>query len=151
MDARYPGIIARVEAAIGATAGRTPGLIHRPGCIELYSNWKHWLCMFPQHAPGHKHERPIRMEPWQQQLIRRHPGAFLAGLIQSDGCRCINRVKGYEYPRYFFTNRSGDIRGLFVSACAIVGVASRPAGRYNMSVARQASVQILDRLVGPKH
>ena len=71
-------------------------------------------------------------------------------MIHSDGCRCINRVKGFEYPRYFFSNLSADIRELFIETCATVGVESRLAGPRNVSVARRSSVAILDRLVGPK-
>ena len=81
--------------------------------------------------------------------MRRYPAAFLAGLIHSDGCRCINRVNGYAYPRYFFSNASADIRGLFKMACAVVGVECRESGPY-VSVARRHSVEILDQLVGPK-
>jgi hypothetical protein len=92
----------------------------------------------------------IVLEAWQTRLVERHPGELLAGLIHSDGCRVINRVKGYEYPRYFFSNVSADIRALFVAACSLVSVESRPDGIRNISVARRSSVAILDRLVGPK-
>jgi hypothetical protein len=150
LDTKYPGIITRAKAAISDVAARVAGEIAREGCVEIYSNWKHWKCVFPQHGPGPKHERPIRLEPWQARLVARHPDEFLAGLIHSDGCRCVNRVKGHEYPRYFFTNYSADIRALFAATCGLVGVDCRPAGRRNLSVARRRSVDILDRLVGPK-
>jgi hypothetical protein len=150
LDSKYPGIIGRAKRGISDVAARTAGEIKRPGCVEIYSNWKHWLCLFPQHGPGPKHRRPITLEPWQVELVTGHPDEFLAGLVHSDGCRCINRVNGYEYPRYFFSNMSDDIRDMFVGACALVGVECRPAGRHNLSVARRSSVEILDRLVGPK-
>lgn len=150
LDAKYPGIIARAKVSISQVAARTAGEIAREGCVEIYSDWKHWICLFPQHGPGPKHRRRIKLEPWQVGLVAAHPGEFLAGLIHSDGCRCMNRVKGYEYPRYFFSNESAEIRGLFTAACALVAVGCRPAGRSNVSVARRGSVEILDRLVGPK-
>jgi hypothetical protein len=137
-------------ASISDVAARTAGSIVRPGCVEVYSDWKHWSCVFPQHGAGPKHQRRIALEPWQIQLVKRHPGPFLAGLIHSDGCRFINRVKGYSYPRYMFSNESEDIRGLFAWACSLEGVASRPAGRRNISVARREAVAVMDRLVGPK-
>jgi hypothetical protein len=59
-------------------------------------------------------------------------------------------VKGRVYPRYFFSNRSPQVRAMFVAACALVGVDCRPAGRWNISVARRDSVVLLDRLVAPK-
>jgi hypothetical protein len=62
----------------------------------------------------------------------------------------LNRVKGRAYPRYFFSNRSPQVREMFVAACALVGVDCRPAGQWNISVARRDSVVLLDRLVAPK-
>ncbi len=150
LDAKYPAIISRAEEAIDQVAARTVGRVPRPGCVELYSNWKHWICLFPQHGRGPKHLRQIALEPWQEHLVTQHLGQFLAGLIHSDGCRCVNRVKGHEYPRYFFSNLSADIRALFVAACALVRVECRPDGARNVSVARRESVAILDDLVGPK-
>jgi hypothetical protein len=150
LDAKYPVIIGRAEAAIVEVAARGVGHVARTGCFELYSNWKHWICMFPQHGPGPKHLRRITLQPWQEYLVWRHPDQFLAGLIHSDGCRCVNRVKGHEYPRYFFSNLSADIRAMFVAACTLVDVDCRPDGTRNVSVARRESVAILDRLVGRK-
>jgi hypothetical protein len=70
-----------------------------------------------------KHQRRIVLEPWQAAIaLDTHPDLFARGLIHSDGSRCVNRVRGangrpYAYTRYFFTNRSDDIRQLFVEAC----------------------------------
>ncbi len=144
-------IIARVKSAISGVAARGAGEIGRPGCVELYSNWKHWICLFPQHGAGPKHARPIRLEAWQERSILLYPGQFLAGLIHSDGCRCLNRVKGHDYPRYFFSNRSAEIRALFAWACNLVEVSCRADGPRNVSVAQRESVSILDQLVGGKH
>ena len=99
---------------------------------------------------GRKHERSIRLDGWQCSVVVASPGDFVAGLTHSDGCRVLNRVKGHVYPRYFFSNLSADIRGLFVWACTLLGVESRAAGPRNVAVSRQASVAILDRIVGPK-
>jgi hypothetical protein len=151
LDTKYPDIVARAKAAMLDVAVRRVGEVARPGCVEISSYWKHWICAFPQHGPGPKHLRRVRLKAWQDRLVEQQPGAFLAGLIHSDGCRCQNRVKGREYPRYFFSNKSADIRGLFIAACDVVGVETRPDGPRNVSVARRDSVEILDRLVGPKH
>jgi hypothetical protein len=151
MDRRYPGINARVASSVAAVGGRRVGVVHRGGWIELGSYWKHWVCLFPQHGAGPKHLRRIALDDWQQALVALYPDEFVAGLIHSDGCRCVNRVKGNAYPRYFFTNVSADIRALFTMGCQQLGVESRPAGRKNISVARRHSVELLDRYVGPKH
>src|SRR5688500_4984750 len=42
MDRRYPDLIDRCEWAIEQVACRQAGRIPRPGCYEIYSNWKHW-------------------------------------------------------------------------------------------------------------
>ena len=122
LDTKYPGILDEARTAIGVVAGRSVGSTSRPGCVEIRSDWKHWICLFPQHGPGPKHRRPIRLEPWQVRIIEAYPAAFLAGLIRSDGCRCVNRVKGHGYPRYLFSNSSAEIRAAFIWACGLVGV-----------------------------
>lgn len=120
--------------------------------------WKHWPCLFPQHGPGRKHERPIVLEPWQREIVERYPGALLKGLFHSDGCRITNwtvrQVAGqprrYEYPRYFFSNESTDIMGICSSALDQLGVAWRMARPNLLSVARREAVARLDEHVGPK-
>lgn len=126
------------------------------GCTEVYATWFHWPCLFPQHGPGRKHERPIVLEPWQAAIaLDRYPGRFLRGLIHSDGWRGTNRVRGangrpYAYPRYQFSNASSDIRALFCAACDRLGVSWRQMNRMNISVARRDSVALLNEHVGPK-
>ncbi|MFF9020769.1 helix-turn-helix domain-containing protein [Streptomyces eurythermus] len=135
----------------------------RSGCVDVKSFSKHWVCLLPQHGPGKKHERPVILEPWQQSVVDAHPWDFVRGLIHSDGCRVTNwmtRVvagerKRYEYPRYFFTNKSGDILGLYTGTLDRLGVewtqCTRDGDAYNVSVARKASVTLMDTHVGPKY
>ncbi|MHC8561358.1 hypothetical protein ACW23B_06065 [Streptomyces albidoflavus] len=64
--------------------------------------------------------------------------------------------KRYEYPRYWFTNTSDDIRELFTDTLDKVGVmwtscAPRKGVPYNISVARKPSVALMDAHVGPKY
>jgi hypothetical protein len=151
LDSKYPEIIQRGRTAITLVSDRRCGATRRPGCVEISGYWKHWRCVFPQHGQGPKHERPIVLSTWQEAIVVAEPAAFLAGMIHSDGCRSINRVKGYAYPRYFFTNLSADLRQMFIWACALVGVEARPANHRNIAVSRRASVAILDDMVGPKH
>ena len=83
-------------------------------------------------------------------IVDRHGDRFLRGLIHSDGCRVINRVAGKEYPRYFFTQVSADIRGLFCGMCQQLGIEFTLSSRRNVSIARRDSVANLDAFVGPK-
>jgi hypothetical protein len=130
---------------------RAPGRRQREGCIEVYSYWKHWSCVFPQHGPGRKHERHIRLVPWQEQIVERYPGAVLRGLLHSDGCRVLNRANGYVYPRHQFSNRSDDIRDIFCRACDLLGVDWKLSNAVTISVSTRSSVEKLDRIIGSKH
>jgi len=72
----------------------------------------------------------------QQKILDTHPGLFLRGLIHSDGCRLTNwatlpvagELKRYEYPRYFFSNKSLDILALCRAALDRLGIAYRRPG-----------------------
>ena len=78
------------------------------------------------------------------------PREFLRGLIHSDGCRVLNRVNGKDYPRYFFTQVSDDIRGLFCETCRRLGIHYTQNNWKTISIARSGSVSRLDEFVGPK-
>jgi hypothetical protein len=126
---------------------------------EVKSYSKHWHCLFPQHGPGRKHTRKIELAEWQQVIVNRYPGDFVRGLIHSDGCRGINRVRRvladgdhwYEYPRYQFSNKSKDILGLCGATLDQLGVAWRYARWDVISVAKRDAVARLDEFVGPKY
>lgn len=158
-DATYPGIVADVQHLITAVRPHCRVfLVEAPGVVVVQAHWQHWPCLFPQHGPGRKHERPIALEPWQEESVRRAPGDFLRGLLHSDGARVRNwatrRVGGdlkrYDYPRWQFSNRSEDILGLCCWALDLVGVAWRRSGPSTVSVSRRAGVARLDDLVGLK-
>jgi hypothetical protein len=157
LDAAYPEIIEEVVEAIltvrgGGTVSRYSPRDER--CVALTSYTRAWLCLFPQHGRGRKHERAIVLAPWQRSIVRAYPGRFARGLIQSDGWRGVNRVhvkgRDYEYPRYQFSSRSDDIRRLFTDALDELGVEWRPWGRFHISVARRGAVALLDEHVGAK-
>jgi hypothetical protein len=154
----YPGIMDDVETAMHSVLAVSVCRVRRTGCTQVKSYSKHWPCLFPQHGPGMKHTRPIVLTPWQNDLVDQHTGAFLRGLFHSDGCRMTNWVrrtvagvpKRYEYPRWFFTNKSDDILGLCSAALDRVGIAHRFPRRDTISVARREAVAALDLVVGPK-
>jgi hypothetical protein len=146
----YPGLIRLCEQAITEVLPVKVNRIGRQGCFEVYSYSKHWICLFPQHGPGRKHERKIELTGWQQELIDLDPRPLLRGLLHSDGCRVLNWVKGSPYPRYHFINVSPDIRAIFGRACDALGIEWRPHNRFSLSVARRDSVALLDAFVGPK-
>ena len=162
LDDEYPQIIAEAAAALQATLA--------PARVRAY----HWggekrtvlqicnpviLAAFPQHGPGKKHTRKIELAGWQRALTHAHPRALIRGLIQSDGCRSVNRFKTklpsgrvaeYAYPRYFFSNLSADIRAIFCEHCDLLGIRWTQSNARNISVSHRKSVAILDEIVGPK-
>jgi len=155
--AAYPDIIEECANAMRAVVPGGPvARRNRTGVVVLSVSSRHWSCLFPQHGPGPKHTRQIELEPWQSQIaLVDHPAQFIRGLIHSDGCRCMNRVRGqsglrYVYPRYLFTNASTDIRWMFCDACDALGIEWRRMNARNIAIARRDSVALLDQLVGPK-
>jgi hypothetical protein len=156
----WPGLIAAAETAMSAVMpGSSVCRVQRPGCTEVKSWSKHWPCLFPQHGPGRKHTRAIELARWQQQIVAAFPGAFARGLFHSDGCRGLNRVRRqlpsgercYEYPRYFFSNKSHDILALCGETLDQLGISWRYARPDSISVARREAVARLDEFVGPKY
>ncbi|MFH8975617.1 helix-turn-helix domain-containing protein [Streptomyces sp. NPDC017890] len=160
----WPGLMDDCEQAMRAVfPDNSVCRVRRTGChnVKVYS--KHLHCLFPQHGPGRKHDRTIALEPWQQEIVDVHPWEFIRGLIHSDGCRITNWTtrlvggerKRYEYPRYFFTNTSTDIIRLFTAALDRVGVEwkslNQSRAAVTISVARKASVALMDAHVGPKY
>lgn len=162
LDGIYPDIVDECRLAIELTTlgGRTQ-IVRPPGSrgVVVQSAWKRWPEALPQHGPGPKHLRPIVLEDWQREIVEKHRGQFVRGLIHSDGCRTINRfrtqlpsgrVAEYAYPRYFFSNLSADIRALFCEACEALGVRWTMSNPRNVSISHRRSVATLDRIVGPK-
>ncbi|MFE9395996.1 helix-turn-helix domain-containing protein [Streptomyces flavidovirens] len=160
----WPGLIDLCKNAITAVRPEDSAYaLQREGCVMVTSYGRHWPCLFPQHGPGKKHERRIALEEWQQAVVDAHPWEFVRGLIHSDGCRITNwttrlvggETKRYEYPRYFFTNTSVDILRLFTDTLDALGVHWRPSRQsraaQSVSVAKRASVALMDAHVGPKH
>ena len=162
LDGAYPGLID--EAAAALQVALAPRSVRRyvrgdGSWVILQASHPALLYAFPQHGPGHKHERPIVLTDWQRELTHAHPGALVRGLIHSDGCRTVNRFKTklpsgrigeYAYPRYFFSNESADIRVIFCEHCELLGVRWSRSNRRNISISDRQSVAILDEVVGPK-
>jgi hypothetical protein len=92
-------------------------------------------------------------------IVDRFPQEFLRGLLHSDGCRTVNRfttklpsgrVAEYAYPRWFFSNRSADIRGLFCEYCDRLGIRWTQSDARNISVSHRRAVALLDSFVPAK-
>lgn len=160
-DERYPGIIDETAQAMRCVVpGSIVGMQRVRGarCVNVMTHSKHIACLFPQHGPGRKHERRIALVAWQTEIVARDPAALVRGLIHSDGCRCLNRVRKtvggetrlYAYPRYLFSNNSADIQHIFTDALDRLGMRWTQNRWNSISVASRPSVARMDELVGPK-
>jgi hypothetical protein len=152
LDKKYQGIIDRCREAIDMLMpGQRAGIVRQAkGCVEVTLYSKHWPCLLPQHGPGKKHTRPIRLEPWQQALVEEATEEFICGLIHSDGCRVVANDRGVTSIRYHFTNRSEDILGLFTAALDHLEIPWTRSTKYVVSIYRKSATARLDAFVGPK-
>ena len=152
LDARYPEIVDGCREAMRAVMPRSRvNIVDNRTWFELYSYSKSWPCLFPQHGPGKKHERPIVLTSWQLALVSQRPDLLLRGLLHSDGCRFTNTGRGgWSHPRYAFANVSPDIRAIFCAACDVLGLRWTASGEKTIYVSRKDDVALLDLFVGPK-
>jgi hypothetical protein len=162
LDGAYPAVIDECATAAklvlpDARVRIRPRPTDNGVIVEMAS--RRWTEILPQHGRGRKHLRPIVLDPWQREVVDQHPRPFLRGLLFSDGCRTINRFKtklpsgrvaDYAYPRYFFSNQSGDIRGLFCEYCEKLGIRWTQSNPRNISVSHRRSVALLDSFVPAK-
>lgn len=87
------------------------------------------------------------------------PRPLIRGLLHADGCRAMNTIhhdlpsgpRSYSYPRYFFSNMSTDILGIYTDALDLLGIAWKQNRFNSISVARRDAVAALDQFVGPKY
>lgn len=152
LDAAHPGIVQDSRLLLARCFPQSPvGVTSADGgasvVLSVYSS--HLGCLFPQHAPGKKHERRIELEPWQSACLEAAPWRFLRGCIRSDGCTFVNRTGPYSYLTFEFRNLSSDIRGLFAGACEMVGVEYRLHSE-RVRINRRSSVQKMVANVGVK-
>jgi transcriptional regulator with XRE-family HTH domain len=161
LDRRYRGIVRECRHAVALATGARASLYDVPHreVANVQCGGRFWLDLFPQHGPGRKHERKIELVDWQLEITHEFTREFLRGLIHSDGSRCINRFSTklpsgrtgrYEYPRYFFTNYSEDIRRIFCDHCELLGIRWTRSSWKNISVSHRDSLALLDEFVGPK-
>lgn len=152
LDKKYPRIVDHCREAIDILfpEQRASVVPRHTGCVDVSQYSNHWPCLFPQHGPGRKHSRPIRLEPWQQTLVSEAIEEFIRGLIDSDGCRVVANDRGVRSVRYHFSNRSDDIRGLFCTALDTLRIPWTHNSTYQIAVYRKAATARLDEFVGPK-
>ena len=76
LDAAYPRIVADAKALLGrvfpdCSVGSMAA--DRGATVVVWVYHRHLACLLPQHGPGKKHERAIRLETWQQAHVSAAP------------------------------------------------------------------------------
>jgi hypothetical protein len=108
LDKKYPGIIDRCREAIDMLMPRQHASI-APHSQKVASSFRTTqntghVCSLSTGRAGHT--GPIRLEPWQEVLVKQATEEFIRGLIDSDGCRVVANDRGVRSVRYHFSNRS---------------------------------------------
>jgi hypothetical protein len=153
LDAAYPGIVAECRRSLQILRPENRVWVGRSktcrcNVVSVCSN--HWPCLLPQMGPGRKHNRPITLEAWQEDVLPRERRAFIRGLVHSDGCRVVANDRGVMSVRYHFSNKSEDIKRIFCEQLDALGIHwTRPCERQ-IAVYRKACTALLDEFVGPK-
>jgi len=153
-DSRYPRIIREITGAILPAYSVAVKKDPVQNVTRLITNYRWWPVLFPQHGPGRKHEREISLESWQREITERHPESLIRGLIHSDGCRVVATIrkgkKRYRYSRYYFANRSADIKEIFCDHLDLLEISWTRSSQKDIQVARREAVEALDGFVGRK-
>jgi hypothetical protein len=149
LDARYRTIVEETDALLRRCFSENPVgrvVFHRGAEAVLHVYCSHLSCLFPQHGPGKKHDRPILLEGWQRTIVSAAPWAFLRGCIRSDGCVFVNRTGPYEYLSYGFANHSCDILDLVESTCLAQGLRPRRYARAIRLNRREDVAQLVEHV-----
>lgn len=114
------------------------GFVNRNTYLEIYVHSNKLEKLFPQHEVGRKHQRKIILTNWQTEIISNK--YLLIGLFHSDGCYYINKVNGYEYESYSFSNKSLDIHKIFQTCCNNLGLSYTKTNKMNETQLRKRDV-----------
>ncbi|MBI5931171.1 MAG: hypothetical protein HY862_17810 [Chloroflexi bacterium] len=153
LDSRYPHIINSCAQAMQTILPENKiGILPQKGnyvTVQCHSNTL--IDLFPQFGNGRKHDRPIILMGWQQEIVDQYPLEFFRGLYHSDGSRFSSVIKGKDYPKYQFTNMSEDIRQMFIHACELLELHwTTKTSKRDIMISRREDVTYLDSVIGPK-
>jgi hypothetical protein len=101
LDMKYPTIIGRCPEAINMLMSEQhAAIVQARECVDVTLYSKRWPCLLPQHGPGRKHTRLIRLEPWEQARVNHatEVGLFTGALDSLESPR--TRSSGRRTARY---------------------------------------------------
>lgn len=146
-DSGYPNTIDRQVRSIKELFPANKVTIsnwHTENCKSISVYNSELVSLFPQHGVGRKHTRKIKLEGWQENIVKQNTQEFLSGLMDSDGCVFIANQSGKEYVRAQFTNKSEDIKDLFCWVCDLLGISYwRKVGYKNINIQRKKDIENL--------
>jgi len=102
--------------------------------------------IFPQHGAGRKHNRKIKLEEWQEEIIKRFPIEFISGLLYSDGCIFYSKGK----LCYEFSNMSKNILEIFEWVCDLLNVKHTRTWK-SVNIRKKSEVEKIAKLVPTKY
>jgi hypothetical protein len=153
----YPGLMHECRVAVHAVLPTSKvGSSASIGCREIHSDSKHWICAFPQHGAGRKHERRIDLAPWQNEVVSTHPCSLIRGLIHSDGValRIASLLTTRSTPTRGTSSRTSPRTSEASSVTRVIssgsnggrtgGTASRSRGEPRSSCSTPSSVRSAD-------
>jgi len=170
-DIKYPNIINSVKIAMKHIMPRNSVNTHthnndsgNPSWTDVYCYSQDWKLFFPFFKPGKgkKSSYKIQLTDWQKRIICEHPKEFLRGLIQTDGHRTIAPNK-YQYVRYGFSQKSTDIKNIFLWVCNLLSLKPTIYRRkfrapeygtgkiWAISLCKGKDTEFLDSFIGPKN
>ena len=155
-DARYEGLNQLIEQKLAVILpdNKVGRILQSRNCWDIYVYSKNIPVLFPQMGAGRKHNRKIRLRPWQIEIIDDYPNEFIKGLIYSDGCIYDNNMKKggreYSYRSYSFSNKSKDIANYLSRSLKRIGIDVAPRWAKNGEIYRTYKMAIYrkrDRLI----
>ena len=151
LDAKYPTIVDEAEALLRSCFpdNRVGRVVADEGrMVVLWAYSSHLTCLFPQHGAGKKHERPIVLEPWQQELVDAAPVGVPSRLhpLRRLRLRQPDRAATSTSATTSATSRQ-DILGLFEAPAWSLGLRPRRyARRESASTGARTSALLVEHV-----
>jgi DNA-binding transcriptional regulator WhiA len=148
-DNKYPKSIIDIKNILNSFFPNNTFTCNPKGCTVIGIYDKNLPLYFPQHAPGKKHDRKIKLADYQRDNLDYEN--LMKGLWVSDGSYYLAQKK---YECYNFTNKSTDIISLFEECLNSFNIAYRKRMKKNgvwiLEITKKSEVSKMKDLIGVK-
>lgn len=152
---KYQNLIQEHINALQRLFNKQPNIVYpkNTNAVDIVVGSRDLDFLFPQGTiEGPKNKHPIILEQWQHRIISKYPKQFIRGMMQTDGCRFLNK----NSVRYSFSNASKDICNIMTEICdkeelsySIYERQTNPSALYTIQF-KCASNDYLEQVVGGK-